>query len=280
MSVLLMFSGLFGCGESKEYTIDDIVLIHTAYYGTEKNPVYSFALRKEENRWLFSADCPVGEQREHYASFSSFPITDEDAEGFLQIVGEDGEIERLFKYRNPVRIFRASDAPTRSSGITFSDGNSIEKETAIGDRARNYLYALADRCYTASESAVEVTKVYVQSNSMNYSSCYSFCLEKNEEAWYFSFDAAIDRVGEHAQAEKLLSEEDDAEEILNIVKNQRLIARVKQYKKPADNGIYALDETTYLTSFRFADDTDVSAPINAGAELIDGFYDLARAKAR
>ena len=63
MSVLLMFSGLFGCGESKEYTIDDIVLIHTAYYGTEKNPVYSFALRKEENRWLFSADCPVGEQR-------------------------------------------------------------------------------------------------------------------------------------------------------------------------------------------------------------------------
>ena len=151
MSILSLLLGLFGCGGNKKYTIDDIVLVHTVYYGMESNPVYSFAMRKAEEDWFFSATCLVGNNKEHYASFSSFPITDEDAQGFLQIIREDGEIERLFKYRNPIRIFHISDAPARSFGMTFSDGNSIEKKTKPGDRALDYLYALADRYYEEAE---------------------------------------------------------------------------------------------------------------------------------
>ena len=152
---LLPVFGLLGCGGSKKYTSDDLVLINTAYYGTEMTPVYSFALKKEKDGWLFSADCLVGSQKDHYTSFGSFPITAEDAEGFLHILCEDGEIERLWRYRNPVRIFSGSDAPARSSGMTFSDGNTIEKETMLGDRALNYLYALADRYYEAAESSAD-----------------------------------------------------------------------------------------------------------------------------
>ena len=152
---LLPVFGLFGCGGSKKYTSDDVVLINTAYYGTEMNPVYSFALKKENDGWLFSADCLVDSQKDHYTSFGSFPITAEDAEGFLRILCEDGEIERLCRYRNPVRIFSSSDAPARSSGMTFSDGNTTEKETMLGDRALNYLYALADRYYEAAESSAD-----------------------------------------------------------------------------------------------------------------------------
>ena len=147
--------GLLGCGESEKFTADDLVLIHTVYYGTERNPVYCFALKKEETGWLFSADCLVGEQKEHYTSFESFPIPAEDAAGFLQIISEDGEIERLCRYRNPIRIFSSSDAPARSSGMTFSDGNTIEKDTMLGDRVLNYLYALADRYYKAAESSAD-----------------------------------------------------------------------------------------------------------------------------
>ena len=150
---LLPVFGLFGCGGSKKYTSDDVVLINTAYYGTEMKPVYSFALKKEKDGWLFSADCLVGSQKDHYASFVSFPITAEDVEDFLRILCEDGETERLCRYRNPIRIFNRSDAPARSSGMTFSDGNTIEKETMLGDRALNYLYALADRYYEAAESS-------------------------------------------------------------------------------------------------------------------------------
>lgn len=281
MSILSLLLGLFGCGGNKKYTIDDIVLVHTGYYGMESNPVYSFAMRKEEDNWVFSASCRVGSNKDHYTSFSSFPITDEDAQGFLQIIREDGEIERLFKYRNPIRIFHISDAPARSFGMTFSDGNSIEKKTKPGDRALDYLYALADRHYKSAES-VEVTAVSIHRNCMDYSSSCSFCLEKNEGVWLFSFDAEIDRSGGHTEAENQRIEEDAAEEILRIVKERQLVTRVKQYEVPPDDDIFALDETTYWTSFEFADgssiDAPIDAPIDAGAELIDAFYSLAKIK--
>ena len=277
MSILSLLLGLFGCGGNKKYTIDDIVLVHTGYYGMESNPVYSFAMRKEEDNWVFSASCRVGSNKDHYTSFSSFPITDEDAQGFLQIIREDGEIERLFKYRNPIRIFHISDAPARSFGMTFSDGNSVEKETRLGDRALDYLYALADRHYKSAES-VEVTAVSIHRNCMDYSSSCSFCLEKNEGVWLFSFDTEIDRSGGHTEAENQRIEEDAAEEILRIVKERQLVTRVKQYEVPPDDDIFALDETTYWTSFEFADGSSIDAPIDAGAELIDAFYSLAKIK--
>ena len=277
MSILSLLLGLFGCGGNKKYTIDDIVLVHTGYYGMESNPVYSFAMRKEEDNWVFSASCRVGSNKDHYTSFSSFPITDEDAQGFLQIIREDGEIERLFKYRNPIRIFHISDAPARSFGMTFSDGNSVEKETRLGDRALDYLYALADRHYKSAES-VEVTAVSIHRNCMDYSSSCSFCLEKNEGVWLFSFDAEIDRSGGHTEAENQRIEEDAAEEILRIVKERQLVTRVKQYEVPPDDDIFALDETTYRTSFEFADGSSIDAQIDAGAELIDAFYSLAKIK--
>ena len=277
VSILSLLLGLFGCGGNKKYTIDDIVLVHTGYYGMESNPVYSFAMRKEEDNWVFSASCRVGSNKDHYTSFGSFPITDEDAQGFLQIIREDGEIERLFKYRNPIRIFHISDAPARSFGMTFSDGNSVEKETRLGDRALDYLYALADRHYKSAES-VEVTAVSIHRNCMDYSSSCSFCLEKNESVWLFSFDAEIDRSGGHTEAENQRIEEDAAEEILRIVKERQLVTRVKQYEVPPDDDIFALDETTYWTSFEFADGSSIDAPIDAGAELIDAFYSLAKIK--
>ena len=277
VSILSLLLGLFGCGGNKKYTIDDIVLVHTGYYGMESNPVYSFAMRKEEDNWVFSASCRVGSNKDHYTSFSSFPITDEDAQGFLQIIREDGEIERLFKYRNPIRIFHISDAPARSFGMTFSDGNSVEKETRLGDRALDYLYALADRHYKSAES-VEVTAVSIHRNCMDYSSSCSFCLEKNEGVWLFSFDAEIDRSGGHTEAENQRIEEDAAEEILRIVKERQLVTRVKQYEVPPDDDIFALDETTYWTSFEFADGSSIDAPIDAGAELIDAFYSFAKIK--
>lgn len=277
VSILSLLLGLFGCGGNKKYTVDDIVLVHTGYYGMESNPVYSFAMRKEEDNWVFSASCRVGSNKDHYTSFSSFPITDEDAQGFLQIIREDGEIERLFKYRNPIRIFHISDAPARSFGMTFSDGNSVEKETRLGDRALDYLYALADRHYKSAES-VEVTAVSIHRNCMDYSSSCSFCLEKNEGVWLFSFDAEIDRSGGHTEAENQRIEEDAAEEILRIVKERQLVTRVKQYEVPPDDDIFALDETTYWTSFEFADGSSIDAPIDAGAELIDAFYSLAKIK--
>lgn len=155
MLAFLPIFGLFGCGGSKKHTADELILLNTVYYGTARDPVYAFALKKEENGWLFSADCLVGEQKEQYTSFAAFPVPAEDAAELLRIISEDGEIERLKKHRNPIHFFHSSDAPARMTQMTFSDGSTMEKEAILGDRALNYLYVLADRYYKAAEGSAD-----------------------------------------------------------------------------------------------------------------------------
>lgn len=50
---------------------------------------------------------------------------------------------------------------------------------------------------------------------------------------------------------------------------------VRQYEEPDDDGLIAMDETTYRLSFDFTDGTSKSAPIKAGEELISAFHALA-----
>ena len=405
MSVVLTVSALFGCGGSGKYMVDDIISFHTSYYGMASNPVYAFVLRKQDENWLFSASCRVKSREDYYTSFSSFPIPTEEAEEFLEILREEDELGRLRKYRNPIRFFNAADAPMRSSGMTFTDGNSIDKETDLCDRAVDCLRDLADRYYEAAEKAESesikneltsvsvrlkdtepwrshsftlkkggddwrfscecsfgedgspvksenirlsneetndviriiakydliskasgyaeppedidsitdrnvyvtefslidgskiksslpapdeltgclyglagaelLTEVNISRSCMYHSSSYSFSLEKAEDNWFLSFDCVTDRKGYHTNAEKLPVNAEEAEEILRIVRDQRLISEVLSYEEPPESGIYALDETTYNTSFVLSDGSSVHAPINAGSELSDAFYSLA-----
>ena len=243
------------------------------------NPVYAFALRKQEENRLFSASCCLKSREDYYTSFSSFPIPAEEAEKLLEMLREEGEIERLRKYRNPIRIFHAADAPARSSGMVFADGGRVEKETSFSDTVQEYLYTLADTHYEAAES-VEAESVHIYRSCMDHSSSYSYTLAKSENEWYLSFDAAIGSSGVHTEVERQRIDERDAKEILRIIKEQQLIARVRQYEPPPEDGISALDETTYGISFVFPDGSSISAPIDAGEELREAFHTLSTAKIR
>ena len=272
--IMAILSLLFGFGENEKYNADDIIGASTSYYGTECDPVYAFSLQKQDENWLFSASCYV-QREDRYTSFDSFPVPAEDAEGFLEIIREEDEIRRLSKYRT-LNILHAADAPTHISGMTFPDGNSIEKKTAFCDKALRYLYSLAEKHYETAEN-VKITSVFASCSSMNHSSSYSYTLEKDENTWYFSFDAVIDSSNAHTQVERQKINENDAEEILRIIKNQQLVTMVRQYEEPDDDGLIALDETTYRLSFDFTDGTSKSAPIKAGEELISAFHALAAA---
>ena len=273
--IMTILSLLFGCSGNKKYDTDDIVGTSTSYYGTERDPVYAFSLQKQDENWLFSASCYV-QSKEGNTSFDSFHIPAEDAEGFLDIIREEDELSRLSKYR-PLNILHAADAPTYSTVLTFSDGNSIEKETAFCDKALRYLYSLAEKHYDTAEN-VEITSVFVSCSSMDHSSSYSYTLEKNDNTWYLSFDAVVDGSGTHTEVERQKINENDAEGILRIIKNRQLVTTVRQYEKPDDDGLIALDETTYRLSFDFSDGTSESAPIEAGEELISAFHALAAEK--
>ena len=273
--IMTILSLLFGCSGNKKYDTDDIVGTSTSYYGTERDPVYAFSLQKQDENWLLSASC-YAQSKEGYTSFDSFPIPAEDAEGFLDIIREEDELSRLSKYR-PLNILHAADAPAHSTVLTFSDGNSIEKETAFCDKALRYLYSLAEKHYDTAEN-VEITSVFVSCSSMDHSSSYSYTLEKNDNTWYLSFDAVVDGSGTHTEVERQKINENDAEGILRIIKNRQLVTMVRQYEKPDDDGLIALDETTYRLSFDFSDGTSESAPIEAGEELISAFHALAAEK--
>lgn len=95
MSAVFTVSALFGCGGSRKYTVDDIIAFHTSCYGMESNPVYAFALRKQDENWLFSASCRVKSREDCYTSFSSFPIPTEEAEKFLEIIREEDELRAI-----------------------------------------------------------------------------------------------------------------------------------------------------------------------------------------
>lgn len=277
VSVLSLLLGLLGCSGNKKYTADEVRSFFTSYYGTGRYPVYSFSLQKQDENWLFSASCYVGEEKEHYTSFSSFLLPFEDAEGFLEIIRKEGEIKRLRRCRGPIRLFSVSDAPMCSSGMTFTDGSSIEKETTCGDKALDYLYLLADKYYAAAEKLEpEICAVSVDCSCMDYSSSYSFTMKKEGYDWFLSYDAAIDDSGIHTEAQDQQIGEADAEEILRIVKEQQLITSAKEYEELSDEEVYALDETIYRISFEFADGSSIDAPIDAGNELVQGFYQLAK----
>ena len=93
-----------------------------------------------------------------------------------------------------------------------------------------------------------------------------------------SFDAVIGSSGVHTEVERQRIDERDAKEILRIIKEQQLIARVRPYEPPPDDGISALDETTYGISFDLPDGSSISAPIDAGEELREAFYTLSTVK--
>ena len=112
---------------------------------------------------------------------------------------------------------------------------------------------------------------------MDHSSYYSYTLAKSENEWYLSFDAAIGSSGVHTEVERQRIDERDAKEILRIIKEQQLVARVRQYEPP-DDGISALDETTYGISLDLPDGSSISAPIDAGEELREAFYTLSTVK--
>ena len=279
--LLSLISGLFGCGGEKSYAAEDIASVSTAYYGTEKNPVYSFALQKKydalqkKDIWFFSASCLVGEKKEHYTSFSFFPTPTDEAEGFLALIREEGEIARLRKHCNPLRIFHIPDAPSRSCVISFADGGRIEKNIELGDKVLDYLFALADRHFEAAESG-NLKSVCITSNAMDYSYCYMFSIDKEEGIWFLSCDAVVDDERICAEEEALRIGDGDAEEILAVVREQQLVGQVVQYEEPEDDGTFVLDETTYGTAFVFTDDSRVYAPIDHGDELTEAFRRLVR----
>ena len=284
MSAVFTVSALFGCGGSRKYTVDDIIAFHTSCYGMESNPVYAFALRKQDENWLFSASCRVKSREDYYTSFSSFPIPTEEAEKFLEIIREEDEIRRLRKYRNPIRFFHIADEPMRSSRMTFTDGNSIEKETKLCDRAIDCLRDLADRYYEAAEKAEsesiknELTSVSVRLKDTEQWRSHSFTLKKDGDHWYFSFECSFGEDSLPVKAENVRLSDEETDDVIRIIAKYDLISKASGYAEPPEDIDSITDRNVYITEFSLADGSGINSSLPAPDELTGCLYGLAGAK--
>ena len=279
MSAVFTVSALFGCGGSRKYTVDDIIAFHTSCYGMESNPVYAFALRKQDENWLFSASCWVKSREDYYTSFSSFPIPTEEAEEFLEILREEDEIRR-----NPIRFFHIADEPMRSSRMTFTDGNSIEKETKLCGRAVDCLRDLADRYYEAAEKAEsesvknELTSVSVRLKDTEPWRSHSFTLKKGGDGWHFSCECSFGEDSLPVKAENVRLSDEETDDVLRIIAKYDLISAASGYAEPPEDVDGITDRSVYFTDFSLAGGRRINSSLPVPDELNCCLYGLAGAK--
>lgn len=284
MSAVFTVSALFGCGGSRKYTVDDIIAFHTSCYGMESNPVYAFALRKQDENWLFSASCRVKSREDCYTSFSSFPIPTEEAEKFLEIIREEDEIRRLRKYRNPIRFFHIADEPMRSSGMTFTDGNSVEKETKLCDRAIDCLRDLADRHYEAAEKAEliaiknKLTSVFIRLKDTEPWRSHSFTLKKDGDHWYFSFECSFGEDSLPVKVENVRLSDEETDDVIRIIAKYDLISKASGYAEPPEDVDGITDRSVYFTDFSLAGGRRINSSLPVPDELNCCLYGLAGAQ--
>lgn len=287
MSVFSLLAGLLGCSWSGQDTSSEVQQI-VSFSATSQSsmsiiPTYAFALHKKDGEWFFSADCYVDSPQSHYTSFNSFPIPAEDAQGLLKVIDEEQELRRLRKYQKPflTRLFEPLllDGGWDYTRVAFTDSEPLERETLPCDKVRDYLRDLAEKHCQAAES-VEIVAVSVSRESPDPSIACSFTLEKELYSYgdSLSFSAVLDPADGLEEEEELMIGTEDTEAILRIIKEQQLIEKVKQYEPPTDgDGTADPDETVCQLSFQFADGSQISAPIDPGAKLIDLFYSIAAA---
>ena len=112
---------------------------------------------------------------------------------------------------------------------------------------------------------------------MSWTMSYSFTFAKVDDEWQFSAGCFVDMEDEERlELENQPITEEEAQELLRIIREQDLIKSIRKYRKPYwRNFIQVLDETTYSTMLRFADGTEYDAEKSVGPELQAFCYRLA-----
>ena len=119
-----------------------------------------------------------------------------------------------------------------------------------------------------------IRSVSVSCGHMDFSCSYSFCLRKGENGWLLDAEFAPDTVQTRVEYEGCPVAEQDVQELLDIVREQRVTEKLRRYKKPKLK-VFVLDETAYYTAILSADGARLGAAIFIGTEAEACFYRLA-----
>lgn len=123
-------------------------------------------------------------------------------------------------------------------------------------------------------TAEDIRSVSVSCGHMDYSHSYSFYLRETESGWLLDADFAMDTEQPHVEFEARPVAEENVKELLSVVQEQEVIAKLQRWKKPRWN-VRASDETSYYTSIMFADGEMLGAATHVSDALVSCFYTIA-----
>lgn len=130
-------------------------------------------------------------------------------------------------------------------------------------------------CGKAQEYNIDdIISVSVSCGHMDYSYSYSFYIRKVENEWLLDADFATDTESPHTVYECRTVTNEDAEGLLNTVREQNLTEKLKKYKEPKTKYV-ALDEAAKYTSILFSDGERIGAA-TVNNELHDCFLRMGK----
>lgn len=134
-------------------------------------------------------------------------------------------------------------------------------------------------------SAEDITAISITCGHMDYSYSYSFYLRSEDlltdglltdgKNWLLDADFAVDSKSPHTEYERCSVAAEDVRELLNIVREQELIEKLRRWKEPKLK-LSVSDETTFYSSILFADGTQLGAPISLSNDVTEYFYRIAK----
>ena len=146
MGLLALLTGLFGCGKSpqnEKHTLSDISAVSIACTHMDRTYGYYFRAHKDQDKWLFDADCFTHDRRVE-TSFENAALSDEETDALFEILERNDVITYAENYKKPKPspLF-ALDETTYSFVLTFSDKN----QSVTGDcqtELEEFFYRLAE----------------------------------------------------------------------------------------------------------------------------------------
>lgn len=146
-AVLSVLCGLCGCKKEPkpaQHEVSDITTVSLFCSHMDFNYCYSFCVYKEDDVWLFDANCFTNDFTDQ-TEFESRKILDEDVEVMLDIIEQNGIIVYAENYVKPEDSdYMIMDETKYSFGLRFSDGNSYMTSSAQG-KLEDLFYSLAEK---------------------------------------------------------------------------------------------------------------------------------------
>ena len=139
--------GLFGCNKAPKparHSISEISSVSISCGHMDRSYGYCFWLRREEDVWLFDAECFIHDHEDE-AMFEGREVKSEDVDVMLKIIEQNDSITYAENYKPPKKLpFEVMDETTYSFCLTFSDGSRYLTSDSQAE-LENFFYRLAEK---------------------------------------------------------------------------------------------------------------------------------------